>query len=126
MKLKEFRQAVSEGDVILKKLRAVTIFTAEATLTQAITAGRMGATEKLGLKAKEKVKDILDIIDAMQDEINYVEKQWRRFTVIDYVLHITGRSTIPDGFNDEEMKAWHEMRNNLLENTPGPDELEAL
>lgn len=123
MKLREFRQVVDEGNVILKKLRAVTLFSAEAVLTQVIAMGRIGVDNRLRRETKARVAGILENIKATSDEIDSVEKYWRKYTIVDYIFHILGGSTIPEEGNGEVIKEWKALRKGLIDNPPSPEKL---
>jgi hypothetical protein len=123
MKLREFRQVVDEGNVILNKLRAVTLFSAEAVLTQVIAMGRIGVDNRLRRETKERVADILEIIKATPDEIDFVEKNWRKYTTVDYIFHILGGTTIPQVENAEVVEEWKELRKGIIDNPPSPEKL---
>ncbi len=122
-KTRELRKVVTEGNETLERLRTVTLFSAESVLTQVIAMGRWGVDLRLRNETKAKVDRILKIINANPDEIAEVEKYWRKYTICDYIFHILGGSTVPDGFDGDETKEWQELRRGLIDNPPSPKKL---
>lgn len=122
-KTRELRKVVDEGNETLERLRAVTLFSAESVLTQVIAMGRLGVNLRLRNETKAKVDRILKVINAQPDEIDEVEKYWRKYTIADYISHILGGSTVPDGFNQDEINEWKELRKGLIDNPTSPENL---
>ena len=106
------RAVLSEAKNTITELQSLARIFAKTTLSSVKRTGRFGGyNDEEEDEIKNSVLEVLKDIGVPESENIKILSDWHRFTEFDYNMAILGGSTIPQGFDDQEIQVeWKSLR----------------